>query len=241
MHVDRGEEQNPTLIEQVKMKVGETAKSFMIDMWLARHTQEKVLPILQKVLEVAKDEYADAVANGDGIYGAGYCFGAKYVVMLAGEHKDSVLWGQEQKDEEEGMLVTGPLVKAGAIAHATLVTREDLIAVKAPLSMACVGKSYLSPWVSLWPIDVYSESDPVFPEEILEEGRKHLEENKIEHEIKTYTGVPHGRVLTAFSALMTQSLMPALGFAVVGEYGDLKIKEAQSQAFDQMIGWLKAH
>lgn len=139
MHVDGGEEENPTLIEQVKMKVGETAKSFMIDMWLARHTQEKVLPILQKVLDAAKDEYADAVANGDGVYAAGYCFGARYVIMLAGEHKDSVFWGQAQKDEEEGMLTKGPLIKAGAIAHATLVTREDLAAVKAPITMACVG------------------------------------------------------------------------------------------------------
>lgn len=146
LHVDNGgEEQNASLIEQVKLKVGETAKSFMIDMWLARHTQEKVLPILQKVLEAAKEEYADAVANGGGVYAAGYCFGAKYVVMLAGEHKDSVLWGQEQKDEEEGMIVRGPLIKAGAVAHATLVTREDLQAVKAPIALACVGALSFDP------------------------------------------------------------------------------------------------
>ena len=31
------------------------------------------------------------------------------------------------------------------------------------------------------------------------------------------------------------------GFAVVGEYEDAKIKEAQEAAFEQMIQWLKSH
>lgn len=93
------EESNPSIIEKIKVGAAETAKSFLIDMWLARHTSEKVLPILHRVLDTAKDEYADAVANGGGIYAAGYCFGAKYVLMLAG--------GQP------------PTIKVGAIAHGT--------------------------------------------------------------------------------------------------------------------------
>jgi dienelactone hydrolase len=131
-----------SLIEQVKLRAAETAKSFMIDMWLARHTPEKVLPILHKVLESAKDEFADAVANGGGVYAAGYCFGGKYVVMLAGEHADSGSAGQrDAKDEEEGeMAKRGPLIKVGAVAHATLVTGEDMTAVKSPVSLVCVGK-----------------------------------------------------------------------------------------------------
>jgi len=44
----------------------------------------------------------------------------------------------------------------------------------------------------------------------------------IDHEVKVYTGVPHG-------------------FAVVGEYENPKIQEAQKSAFEQMVGWLKAH
>ena len=137
-------EEDPSLIEQVKLRAAETLKSFLIDMWLARHTPEKVLPIIHAVLDNAKDEYADAVANGGGIYAAGYCFGAKYVIILAGEHPDTVISGQQPKDEEAGMISKGPLIKAGAIAHATLVTREDLLALKAPVAMACVGKMSLS-------------------------------------------------------------------------------------------------
>jgi hypothetical protein len=31
------------------------------------------------------------------------------------------------------------------------------------------------------------------------------------------------------------------GFAVVGEYQDPKIREAQTAAFEQMLSWLKNH
>ncbi|KAI9762572.1 MAG: hypothetical protein M4579_000375 [Chaenotheca gracillima] len=193
-----------TLIEQFKLRAAETAKSFVIDMWLARHTSAKVLPILHKVIEATKEEFADAVANGGGVYAAGYCFGGKYVLILAGNHPDSVMWGQAPKDEEEGMVENGPLLKAGAIAHGTLVTIEDLTSLKAPVTMACV------------------ENDQVFPDDIREEGRKHLETNNIEHEIKVYSDVPHG-------------------FAVVGDYKESSIQEAQKQAFDQMLAWLQSH
>jgi dienelactone hydrolase len=135
------EPQSPGLLERIKLGAVETAKSFMVDMWLARQTPEKVLPILLKVIETCKDEYADAVAHGEGIYGVGYCFGGKYVVMLAGEHQETALQGQAGKDVEAGSVKKGPLIKAGAVAHATLVTREDLKAVKAPLTLVCVGES----------------------------------------------------------------------------------------------------
>jgi dienelactone hydrolase len=198
------EEKDPSYIEQLKMGFAHTAKSFQIDMWLARQTPEKVLPILRKVIEGAKDEFADAVANGGGIYSVGYCFGGRMTLLLAGEKSDTVMWGQAVKDEEAGIVKKGPYIKAGAIAHATLVDKEDFEGTKAPLAFVCV------------------ENDNLFLEEIREHGERHLKENNIECEFKTYSGVPHG-------------------FAVVGEYEDAKIKETQVQAFDQMLAWLKAH
>jgi Dienelactone hydrolase family len=39
-----------------------------------------------------------------------------------------------------------------------------------------------------------AENDQLFPEEILEEGRKYLEANSVEHEIRMYAGVPHGKI-----------------------------------------------
>ncbi|KAI9707349.1 MAG: hypothetical protein M1836_000309 [Candelina mexicana] len=168
------QESDPSLIEQVKLRAAETAKSFMIDMWLARQTPEKVLPLLHKVIEGAKEEFADAVANGGGVYAVGYCFGGRYVLLLAGEQPDSVLGGQAVKDEEAGVVKAGPIIKAGALAHGTLVTKQDIEALKAPVTMACV------------------ENDQLFPDDVREEGRKYLESKNIEHEINVYSNVPHG-------------------------------------------------
>lgn len=198
-------EENPSVIEKVKMGFATTAKSFMVDMWLARQTPEKVLPLLRKVVEGAKEEFADAVANGGGVYAVGYCFGGKYVCLLAAELPDSAAHGQAPpKDEEAGMAKAEPVIKAGALAHGTLITKDDLQAIKSPISMACV------------------ENDQLFPDDVRSAGKTYLEENNIKHEIKVYSGVPHG-------------------FAVIGEYDDSKIQTAQEEAFEQMLEWLKAH
>lgn len=168
--------QEASWLESVKLKTAEGIKSFMIDMWLARHTPEKVLPLLHKVVEGAKEDFADAVANGGGIYGVGYCFGAKYILILAGEHPDTVAWGQAAPtDVEQGTVKKAPVLKAAAIAHPTMLTKEDLSAVKVPTYFAAV------------------HDDPMLNEdEVLTPGRRDLETNKIEHEIQVFSGVPHG-------------------------------------------------
>ncbi|KAL8628564.1 hypothetical protein Q9189_005749 [Teloschistes chrysophthalmus] len=197
-------EENPSIIEKVKMGFADTAKSFMIDMWLARQTPEKVLPLLHKVIEGAKDEFADAVANGDGIYAVGYCFGGKYVLLLGSELPDTVAKGQALKDEEKGVVKSGPQIRAGAIAHGTMITKEDIEGLKAPVTMAC------------------TENDQLFPDDVRAEGQKYLVDKEIPHEIQVFPGVPHG-------------------FAVIGEYDDATIKDAQKAAFEQMLSWLKSH
>jgi dienelactone hydrolase len=169
------EETAPTIIEQIKSKVAETAKSLFLDLWLARHTPEKVLPILQKVIDGSKEEFADAVANGDGIYCVGYCFGAKYCLLLAGERPDTAIWGQKQADEELGIVKRGPYIKAGAVAHGTLVIREDFEGLRSPMMLICV------------------ENDQLFPDEVRDDGEKLLKANSTEHEIIIHPGVPHGR------------------------------------------------
>lgn len=86
-------------------------------MWLARHTAEKVLPILSKVLKSAQDEFADAVAYGPGIYAVGYCFGARYVILLAGKARTR---GQEDN-------AVCPSIKAGAVAHGKPIMRTVIL------------------------------------------------------------------------------------------------------------------
>ena len=114
-------EGSPTVVEQVKLKAAETVKSFMLDMWLARQTPEKVMPLLQKVVEGAKEEFADAVANGGGMYAVGYCFGGKYVLLLGSELPDPL--AHDQTDVEKGAVKKEPVIKAGALAHGKALLR----------------------------------------------------------------------------------------------------------------------
>ena len=193
---------NASWLDKVKLKVGETAKSFMLDMWLARHTPEGVMPVLRAVLGQAREEFADAVAHGDGVYAVGYCFGGKYVLSLAGDGVVGDVAGQGE--EEQGIVRRGPEVKAGICAHGTLVGREDLRGVKSPVQIVCV------------------EEDPLFPGDVLEEGKRWMSENGVDYEVEVYEGVPHG-------------------FAVVGEYESKGIMDAQARAFDGMVRWLGAH
>ncbi|WPH00614.1 Hypothetical protein R9X50_00344400 [Acrodontium crateriforme] len=199
-------EENQSLIDQVKQGISAVAKSFTIDMWLARHTPEKVLPHLHRVLKAVAEEFADAIASGGGVYTVGYCFGAKYALLLSTPPGKEDVAGENADDSkvEEGRVQDLPKIKAGAIAHGTQITKEDFDGVAAPMFVVAV------------------EDDPLFPEEVRIDGVKKMKENGLECEEKVYPGVPHG-------------------FAVLGDYQDSKIVESQKDAFEQMLGWLKAH
>jgi len=174
------DEQTPSIIERLKMGIAETAKSFTVDMWLARQSPQKVLSLLYKAIDGAQEAYGDAVANGGGIYGVGYCFGAKYVMLLLGDNPDGVAQGQRPAGSmgEEGESKGEPKLKAGAIAHGTLITREDMDAVRHPVMMICIP------------------DDPLFPNDVRKAGMDSLAKNlsHMENSYRevVYEGVPHG-------------------------------------------------
>ncbi len=167
--------ESSSFLDQFKIKAAETAKSFVIDMWLARHTEQKVMPILHKVVGACKEEFADAVSNGDGIYAVGYCFGGRYVLLLASAKEPTVGWGQKPADAEAGEVKKGPFIRAGTLAHGTMVSPEDFEGVKVPIGMVCV------------------ENDPMFPDEVRTAGEDYLSKNSVEHEVQVYPGMPHGK------------------------------------------------
>ncbi|KAI0102791.1 alpha/beta-hydrolase [Nemania sp. FL0031] len=168
-----------SLLDKVKLKAFEAAKSFLVDMWLARHTDDKILPILDKVIEASLGEFADVIENGGGIYAAGYCIGGRYVFLLASERtRYYPSWAgakKKQPDEEAGELPKiGPAIKAGAIAHAALVSPYDFENIKSPLTVAGV------------------KNDPMFPDDVFEAGEEIMRKSGIRHQIVVYEGVPHG-------------------------------------------------
>ena len=115
----------PTVIEQIKLGFVEVAQSFWIDLWLARQTPERVMPIVQKVIEGIEEEFADAVASGGGIYAVGYCFGAKYVLLLGSELSEPLEGGKEEGGEDKAPPKSSKLIKAGALAHGTWSLSAD--------------------------------------------------------------------------------------------------------------------
>ncbi|KAF4980488.1 hypothetical protein FZEAL_3511 [Fusarium zealandicum] len=187
-----------SILEQFKLKAVEVTKSFLIDMWLARVTEDRVMPSLHKVIDAAQEQYADSIKQGDGIYAAGYCVGARFVLLLAKKTKAA------GGDEESGGVKTGPFIKAGALAHAASVTPDDFKDISAPLSLVCV------------------ENDPLFSDDVRIAGEDMMSDASLEHEVQVYPGVPHG-------------------FAVVGEYQDAAIKDAQATAYEQMLKWIQSH
>nr|OQO31769.1 hypothetical protein B0A51_00671 [Rachicladosporium sp. CCFEE 5018] len=167
---------SPTLIEQVKLGFATVAKSFTIDMWLARHTPETVLPRLHKVLSAIREEFADAVANGGGVYAAGYCFGARYVLLHGSNLDEETARGDRAPEStaEEGMAKHGAAIKVGAIAHGTLISAQDFAKVEVPVGIVAV------------------ENDSLFPDDVREKGVKALRKRSVEVVEEVYKDVPHG-------------------------------------------------
>ena len=225
--------QAPSIIESVKLGLADAAKSFRIDMWLARHTPTTVLPRLHAFVDALGSEFADCVSYGDGVYGAGYCFGGRYIMLLSSAVSDDVASGQRkveaQKDAEEGMVRRGPRVKAGVVAHGTMVGREEFETLAAPTGIVAV------------------KADPLFPDEVRDEGVRQAKSRDVEVEVWVHDDVPHGMYRLPFvdddvrikdhDGLTEYTI----GFAVVGEYEDQKVREAQKSAFEQMLGFLDAH
>lgn len=159
-----------SLLEQIKLRAVEVTKAFMIDMWLARVTEDKVMPILHKVIDAAREQYADAVRAGDGIYAVGYCVGGRFVLLLGKKTQNT------GGDAESGGIKTGPFIKAGAVAHAASVVPDDFKDISVPLSLVCV------------------ENDPLFPDEVRTGAEDYLSNANLEHEVQVYPGVPHGKL-----------------------------------------------
>lgn len=108
-------------VEKFKLATIEGVKGYLIEMWLARHTEEKTMPILDKVVDVIKEAYPEQAQHGT--YTVGYCFGGKYVLKLAATEK----------------------ITAGAVAHSTLVTASDIKGVKKPISFVSVENDLFFP------------------------------------------------------------------------------------------------
>ncbi|KAK6200145.1 dienelactone hydrolase [Scheffersomyces amazonensis] len=116
--------------------------------WLGKHGPEVTKPLVDSYLASVKKEYSPK------FFGAiGYCFGAKYVI--------------------QNLAAGGPL-DAGAAAHPSFVTIDEVSAIKKPIIISA------------------AEVDPIFTVELRHESEKELTKIGARYQIDLFSGVSHG-------------------------------------------------
>lgn len=117
--------------------------------WLQKHPNEVTRPIVDGFLKSLRGE----VGTSSFIGVIGYCYGAKYAI---------------QHLAEEG------LATAGAIAHPSFVTIEEVAAIKKPIVIAA------------------AEIDPIFTTELRHQTEAKLAEINARYQLTVFSGVEHG-------------------------------------------------
>lgn len=116
--------------------------------WLKNHTPEITEPIIKNFVTQVKNELKPKT-----LVGIGYCFGAKYLIQLIGAQ---------------------PIFDAGAIAHPSFVSIEEVKAITKPILISA------------------AEIDPIFTTELRHETEKVLVEGKKVFQIDLFSSVAHG-------------------------------------------------
>ena len=126
----------------------DTSKENLQD-WLKKHTLEITEPIINGFINKVKTELKPQFLGA-----IGYCFGAKYTIR--------------------NMTETGPL-DAGAIAHPSFVTIEEVQAIRKPLIISA------------------AEIDPIFTTELRHQTEVELAKlDGVRYEITVFSGTTHG-------------------------------------------------
>lgn len=116
--------------------------------WFPKHTPDITAPIVNGFLS-----QAHASGKFDFIGVVGYCFGAKYAIQ---------------------QIANGKYASAGAVAHPSLVTIEEVAAVTKPLIISA------------------AEVDPVFSAELRHQTEAKLQEVGATYQLDLFSKVSHG-------------------------------------------------
>lgn len=117
--------------------------------WLESHTPEITTPLFKGFLSHLRETLGKSIYIGS----IGYCFGGKFVI---------------QELAQDGLL------DAGAVAHPSFVTIEEVAAIKKPLLISA------------------AETDPIFPAELRRQTEDKLAEIKARYQLDLFSGVEHG-------------------------------------------------
>ncbi|EGD90436.1 hypothetical protein H112_01895 [Trichophyton rubrum D6] len=115
--------------------------------WFAKYGTDAVDPVIESTIKMLREEHGI-----ERLGGVGYCFGGKYVCRFLKDGK----------------------LDAGFTAHPSFVSREELSAIKGPLSIAA------------------AEIDEILTTALRHESEEILAKTKQPYQITLYGGVSHG-------------------------------------------------
>lgn len=117
--------------------------------WLPKHTPEITAPIVNGFLKKVKEELKPTFLGS-----IGYCYGAKYVIQN---------------------LSSSGFLDAGAVAHPSFVSIEEVKEIKRPLVISA------------------AETDSIFPPELRHQTEDELAKlNGVRYQVDLFSGVTHG-------------------------------------------------
>ncbi|KAF5018935.1 hypothetical protein F66182_9077 [Fusarium sp. NRRL 66182] len=132
------------------------------------HTPALIDPIVEKSISILRSKYGI-----ERIGSVGYCFGSKYTVRFLDDTK----------------------INVGFIAHPSFIQKEELEAIKAPLSIAA------------------AETDFLFPPDKRKESEEILGKIDIPSQINFYLGTSHGFAVRCDLSVRRQKLAKEVAFA----------------------------
>lgn len=201
----------PSLIFRVKSLAVSLVKGFVEDMWAARHTYDKTMPVVRgAVLELVAAYAPRKIAV------VGYSFGARYALRLLAPPPgfQNRAWAGDETDA----------VTCGAVVHPSLLQGTpgadpggapgaDFAGVNKPVFL------------------VYSKDDELLPEATIKHGLRVLAENNVEVETAVYDNDKERAATPGLEPLPH-------GFAVPGDYPQDVVGDRPDNVFNLVASWI---
>jgi len=108
---DSNTERHTSLLENVKGVVASGVSALILDLWLARHSEQKTMPIVRNIVQAAKEHFTPQKT-----YAIGFGFGGNVLLILAGSTE----------------------FRAVAVAHPVMVSKTTVENIKTPVYLAVV-------------------------------------------------------------------------------------------------------
>ncbi|VVT43738.1 uncharacterized protein SAPINGB_P000123 [Magnusiomyces paraingens] len=213
-----------SLLSRFKMAAVSLASSFMHDMWVAKHSTERTLPLLRAHMLDLITVYRPAR-----VAVVGYSFGGKYALHAAAPppgFQDGA-WAADEVDTIVCAAAVHPSLLEGAPGSSTKVNGDGDDS-GAQFDFGRIRKPVLL---------VYSKNDDLLPAPVVAKALRVLNENNVPVETAVYDNEDER------NAHLDDEEVPPLphGFAVPGDYPESVVGDRPESVFNLVATWVGEH